>query len=135
MAFITWNKDLSVKIDSIDDQHKKLIELINDFYENIKNRSNNESISKLLRGMNQYTVEHFDIEEELMKKYGYPDLTVHKKEHDKFVTKVTELEEKFNSGKVIVSFEITSFLKDWWKNHIQVVDQKYSDFFIKSGLK
>jgi len=135
MAFITWNKDLSVKIDSIDDQHKKLIELINDFYDNIKNRSNNESISKLLRGMNQYTVEHFDIEEELMKKYGYPDLTVHKKEHDKFVTKVTELEEKFNSGKVIVSFEITSFLKDWWKNHIQVVDQKYSDFFIKSGLK
>ncbi len=135
MAFITWNRDLSVKIDSIDDQHKKLIELINDFYENIKNRSNNESISKLLRGMNQYTVEHFDIEEELMKKYGYPDLTVHKKEHDKFVTKVTELEEKFNSGKVIVSFEITSFLKDWWKNHIQVVDQKYSDFFIKSGLK
>jgi len=135
VAFITWNKDLSVKIDSIDDQHKKLIELINDFYENIKNRSNNESISKLLRGMNQYTVEHFDIEEELMKKYGYPDLTVHKKEHDKFVTKVTELEEKFNSGKVIVSFEITSFLKDWWKNHIQVVDQKYSDFFIKSGLK
>ncbi|MFA6400255.1 MAG: bacteriohemerythrin [Salinivirgaceae bacterium] len=135
MAFITWNKDLSVKIDSIDDQHKKLIELINDFYENIKNRSNDESISKLLRGMNKYTVEHFNVEEELMKKYGYPDIEAHKKEHDKFVAKVTELEEKFNNGKVIVSFEITSFLKDWWKNHIQVVDQKYSDFFIKSGLK
>lgn len=35
----------------------------------------------------------------------------------------------------MVSFKITGFLKEWLKNHIQVTDQKYSDFFIDNGIK
>jgi len=49
MAFINWNENLSVKIKSIDDQHKKLIEMINDFYDNIINLSNKDNISRLIR--------------------------------------------------------------------------------------
>ncbi len=135
MALITWNESLSVKISSFDDQHIKLIEMINDFYDNIKIRANDDNISTLISGMKRYAIMHFDIEEKYMVKYNYPDYHEHKKEHDLFISKVKELESKFNQGKLIVSFEITSFLKDWLKAHIMGTDKKYTEFFIKNGVK
>ncbi len=135
MAFFDWNETLSVKIKTIDDQHKRLIDLINDFYDCINNRSNNESISRLINGMKNYAMMHFVKEESLMKQYKYNDYELHKKEHDEFIMKVVDFEEKFNSNRLIVSLEITRFLKDWIKKHIQGTDMLYSDFFIKKGVR
>src|SRR3989339_356960 len=135
MAFLTWTDSMSVKIESIDKQHQKLIGMISDFYENIKTRSNNDNILKLVDGMKKYTLEHFRYEEKFMQQFNYPGYVEHKHEHDLFVTKVNALEEKYKSGKIIVSYEITSFLKDWITNQIQGVDKKYSDFLVKNGVE
>lgn len=134
MAAINWTESLSVKIDSIDDQHKKLIDLMNDFYENVTKRSNNESILKLIDGMKKYTLTHFNMEEKYMVQFKYPHYLQHKKEHDFFIEKVNALENKIKKGTVIVSYEITAFLKDWLKNHIQNTDKQYTAFFIKNGI-
>jgi len=134
MAAITWNESMSVKINSIDEQHKKLFEMINDFYNNISKRSNDELILKLVSGMKNYTVMHFSTEERYMKQYKYPSYELHKKEHEDFIAKVNALEEKLKKGTIIVSFEITNFLKDWIKHHIQNTDKQYSDFFLKHGV-
>jgi len=135
MAFINWNENLSVKIASIDEQHKKLIGLINNFYEEVSHRTNDENISMLIKGMKDYTQLHFDNEEKYMKRFNYPEYETHKKEHDFFISKVTDLEEKYNKGKVILTFEITTFLKDWIKKHIQGSDKKYTNFFVQNGVK
>lgn len=134
MAFLNWTDSLSVKIDSIDEQHKKLIELINSFYEQVSHRTNDENISILIKGMREYTQMHFEYEERYMRQFNYPDYIIHKKEHDMFISKVAAVEEKVNKGTVVLSFEITSFLKDWIKNHIQGSDKKYTGFFIKNGI-
>lgn len=135
MALFTWNESLSVKIESIDKQHKKLIDMINDFYDNIASRSNKDNISSLLASMKKYTLEHFTGEEEYMKKYGYPEFESHKMEHELFIMKVNDLEEKFNAGKLVLSLEVTVFLKDWLKKHIMGTDKKYTDFFVAKGVK
>lgn len=135
MIYMNWNENMSVKIQSIDEEHKILISLINDFYENIQSRSNSQNISKLISGMKSYTQTHFTNEEGHMKRFGYPNYIAHKSEHDNFLAKVTALEEKFNKGMLIISFEITGFLKEWLKNHILVIDKKYSDFIIKNGVE
>jgi hemerythrin len=135
MAFLTWDEDFSVKIKSIDEQHNKLIELINNFYENIESSSNNDNILKLIGGLKDYTQIHFATEEKYMLRHNYSDYNAHKKEHDMFVSKIRAIEEKIRQGKLVVSFEITGFLKDWLKNHIQITDKKYSSFFIENGVK
>jgi len=48
---------------------------------------------------------------------------------------VNALEEKLKKGTTIVSFEITNFLKDWIKKHIQESDKQYTEFFIKNGVE
>jgi hemerythrin-like metal-binding protein len=135
MAFLFWEDELSVNIKSIDDQHKKLIDLINQFYENIRIASNKELIADLISGMKNYTIYHFKAEEKLLKQYNYPDFEIHKQEHENFLNKVNDLEERFREGKLIISFEITDFLKKWIRNHIQETDSKYSKLLINRGVK
>ena len=134
MNFLRWSEELSVNINSIDTQHKKLIELIANFYENIKNRTNGQNISVLIKGMKDYTTMHFGTEERYMRQYNYPEYELHKREHDSFIAKVKEIEDKFNNGHLVISFEITNFLKEWIKKHILEIDKKYSDFFIRHGI-
>jgi len=135
MALFVWNEKLSVNIKSIDEQHKKLIDMINDFYDNIAKRPNSENMSKLLGSMKDYIQVHFKYEENYMKQYGYEFYESHKSEHDFFVSKVAEVEERLNKGKMVLSLEITIFLKDWLIKHIQIADKKYSEYFIAKGLK
>jgi hemerythrin-like metal-binding protein len=70
-----------------------------------------------------------------MQQYAYPYYKNHKREHDLFIAKVAEVEEKLKSGQLILSLEMTMFLKDWLKKHIQGTDMKYSDFFVEKGLR
>jgi len=135
MALVSWNPSLSVNIQSVDEQHIRLIEMLNDFYDNITSRTNKENMSKLISAMKAYTIEHFTDEERLLETNKYPLFESHKKEHDFFIKKVTEVEEKFNSGRLVLSLEMTSFLFEWLKKHIQGTDMKYSEFLIERGVK
>jgi hemerythrin-like metal-binding protein len=135
MAFINWSDELSVQIESIDDQHKKLIEQINLFCTNFNQGSKKEKMETLIKAMKDYTVFHFTTEEKYMQQLNYPDYSSHKAEHDKFVKTVSNFEERYKNGKLLISLEITNFIKDWASNHIQGTDKKYSDFFIRNGVK
>lgn len=135
MAVINWNESLSVKVESIDSQHKKLIDLINTFYEGISQGSNKEKLVEMILALKNYTVYHFGTEEKYMEKFGYPDYASHKKEHEQFVKKVLDFEERFKSGKMLLTLEVTGFIKDWISHHIMGTDKKYSDFFISKGIK
>ncbi len=114
-------------IGSIDEQHQKLVQMINDFYENLRNKSNKELISELVTKMKDYTNFHFDTEETLFKKYGYAEADDHIKEHRYFIEKVEILEQRISKNEIILSYEITSFLKNWIKDHIMLTDKKYVD--------
>ena len=52
-----------------------------------------------------------------------------------FGSQIKEFEERFNRGELVMSFEITNFLKSWLKDHIQGTDKKYSEFLISKGVK
>jgi len=135
MALFEWKDSYSVGSIPIDNQHKKLIGYINEFYNNLKFKSNDDLISGLIKEMKEYTLFHFSYEESYLEKFGYKDLPEHKEEHKAFIEKVSDFENRFNSKKVILSYEITKFLKDWLKHHILVEDMKYSHIFKNNNTK
>lgn len=135
MEVISWNDTLSVKINSIDAQHKKLVELINTFYENIQKGSTKGKLLELIDALKQYTVYHFSTEERYMMRFNFPEYKNHKQEHDKFVETVLDFEKRYKNGKLILTVEITNFIKEWVTNHIKGTDKKYSDLLIKNGVK
>ncbi len=135
MPLFVWKENLSVSVKSMDEQHKKLIDMLNEFYDNIAHRPNTENIAILLNSLRQYIIVHFSLEERYMEQSKFPDYKEHKKQHDAFITKVEELEEKLNNGKMLLSLEVITFLKDWLLKHIQISDKKYSEHFAKNGIK
>lgn len=135
MAFFTWNNSYSVSVDDFDRQHKRLFEMINGLYDAMIQGNGNEALSGSLSGLRGYAATHFGNEEKELKRIGYPDYAAHKAEHDAFVAKIADFQQKFADGKVGLSIEIMSFLKDWLTNHIMVVDKKYAPYFAKVSVK
>lgn len=127
MALIEWTEDLTLKIDIIDEQHRKLVDMINEFYFELNKKGNKKLVSELITKMTNYAQLHFKTEEELFSSYSYDDAGSHIKKHEDFTDKVKDLTNRYKTGKHILSFEITNFLKDWLINHIQKCDKEYAD--------
>ncbi len=141
MIVYEWNESLSVNIESIDKQHKMLLDMINEFYDEIhkihegKSTSTlNEVRAELIMKMKDYSIFHFKTEEELFELHNYSDKEAHKKEHDEFSLKVSDIEKKYKEGKLVLSTELTDYLKDWLFEHVKDCDQKYSEFLIEKGV-
>ena len=125
MDYIRWKDELSVDNAIIDDQHKELFRLINEFYSNIINKSNKEAVLKVITELEKYVATHFSTEEALMLKAGYPNFATHKAEHEHFKEKVADFKKRYNEGRMLLSLEVTRFIKDWITVHISHTDQQY----------
>lgn len=125
MDYIRWKDDFSVDIKIIDDQHKELFRLVNDFYNNIMNKSNKEAIWKVIDELETYVYKHFATEETMMQEANYPDYKNHKAEHESFKEKVIDFKQRYKEGRLLLSIEVTRFIKDWISVHIMQTDHQY----------
>jgi len=135
MALIQWNNAMSVGVTEIDTQHKRLITMINELSDAMRDHKAKDVIGNIVDSMLSYTASHFTLEEKYFDQFRYPDTVIHKKEHADFVKKVTAFREDYVKGRLGLSVEILYFLSDWLKNHIQGSDRKYAPFFQEKGLK
>lgn len=87
-----------------------------------------EILEKVLSSLAEYTVYHFQTEEALFQKHGYPKAAEHKKQHNDLTRKVKELTDKLSKGQCTITLETLDFLTDWLKNHIQRSDKEYGPF-------
>jgi len=135
MPLITWSKDLSVGIESIDQQHKELISIINTLNDAMSLEDPRDIFRKSFTDLTQYTKKHFAYEEELFEKYGYQESIEHKRQHDELIVQLNELKDRFDHYQVDMTEQVMQFLKDWLTYHIQKSDKDYSQFLISSGAK
>lgn len=134
MALMEWNPALSVNVKQFDDQHKKLVNMVNNLHDAMKIGKGNEVLGKILDGLISYTASHFADEERLMGTHAYPAISSHKAEHEKLVKQVLELQQKFKAGQPILTNTVMQFLKDWLVKHIQGDDKKYGVYFNSKGI-
>jgi hemerythrin len=135
MALINWSDSYSVKVKQFDDQHKKLISMVNELHDSMKIGKGKEILGKILTGLVQYTELHFRNEEQLMKQHGYPGYENHKKEHNMLVVQVSDLHKQHQQGNTPITQNVLLFLKEWLNNHIQGEDRNYGPFLNGKGIK
>ena len=134
MSLIQWSEDYSVGIKDMDEEHKKLIEIINTLYDAMKIGKSKDVLEKVFSDLLSYTTVHFTDEELLMENNNYPGLVDQRNQHNQFVAKIEEQYEKFKSGFSLVSVEIMNFLKEWLLNHIKQYDKKYGAYLNEKGI-
>jgi len=89
-----WKHEHSIGIQEIDEQHKKVIEIISKIERDIKlNRGWREIVYDVV-DLRVFAKSHFEFEEGLMRMYGYKEAAKHMKEHEYFFARLTEIESK-----------------------------------------
>jgi len=131
----SWDNSYSLGIRVVDDQHKKLFEMIDAFYDQISKSTDIKPIIVLVKGLKEYAKTHFSAEEMIMKKHDFPGFIAHKAKHDKFIEKAAEYEDKLMKGAILLPSEIVNFVKTWIVQHIKIEDRSYSMHMEKIDVK
>lgn len=134
MPLLTWNENMMLGIQSMDNQHQRWIGLINDLHDAMQQGKGGEWVNQTLAAMLDYTRIHFANEERLLLKHSYPGYTQHKQLHDGFVKKINELQDRLQKGHILLTMEIMKSLRDWLTHHIQNVDRQYAPFLKGKGV-
>ncbi|MDR2869366.1 MAG: bacteriohemerythrin [Deferribacteraceae bacterium] len=134
-TLVEWSQALSVGVMQFDDEHHRLIDLINQLYSAIQDGSSTKVLSDVLEDLLNYTKTHFTGEIAQLEKYKWHDLENHKKLHKFFVDKIIKAQEDLRSGAAMLGPDIIKFLNDWLIGHIQKIDAQYTEFFHSNGIK
>ncbi len=130
MQKIEWDDNLSVGIDLIDEQHKMLIQKLQDVSEAIESNQGEGTIAKTLDFLVDYTDFHFSEEEKQMTELNYPGLALQQAQHKEFKESLERLEQDFeedNATKELAN-HIRTFLFNWLVGHIREVDHEFGKF-------
>jgi hemerythrin len=135
MTLMAWNDKMSVNIASIDEQHKKLVNMLNELYDGVQQGKTRETLGHVLDELIDYTAAHFKYEENLFATTNYPAKETHKSEHDNLTKQVLDVQAKYKAGVgASLSLEVMTFLKNWLTNHIMGTDKRYSEHMLAHGI-
>jgi hemerythrin-like metal-binding protein len=124
MAQFSWTDDLYTGIDPIDGDHRKLIGLVNAFFETMGSGQSNGPMSKAMDDLIGYTKEHFAREEAEMERIQYVASLAHKSEHTKLLAQLVELKAMLDASGRINIPAVSDFLSEWLREHILAADMK-----------
>lgn len=133
MSYWVWNPACELGIKEIDDQHRQMIEYINDL-SYARSSGERESTLKVLSSFMEYTRIHFEFEEALLEEANYPLWRSHKRMHDSFIAKINQSIERINEGKEM-SKSLEVELHIWLMNRIQDDDTDYMPLLKKTLRK
>ncbi|NOV28778.1 bacteriohemerythrin [Methylomonas sp. ZR1] len=125
MSILTWNDQLLVGIESVDNQHRQLVALINRLDELNALGADLQTVLETVKQLVEYTVEHFQHEEQLMMEAGFnPRMQdQHCQQHQEFIDKMQQVHVEAQSDVSVISKDLLDFLVDWLCHHILKTDK------------
>lgn len=133
MAVISWKEIYETGIVTLDNEHRGLVQKINQLYEAVRDKRGEEVLGEILTALVAYTVDHFQHEEKLMAEYHFPGLEDHQKIHQELIAAVEELKQRATSDTEDLAKELLTFLRAWVLEHILKVDKEYGAFLESRG--
>ena len=129
---IHWRKKMSVDGGVIDQDHKHLIEIINQFEKFAERGLTREQGMEILFTLKFYAKTHFRREEGLQLRVNYPFYEGHKKEHQDLLKQLDELiknvETDSDTPLGALAFRTSELLQHWLLDHVLHSDLKLSDY-------
>ncbi len=132
MAKLLWKSQYETGIPIIDEQHKRLFELLEQVQDAVASGNTQEEIRDLVQALMADTREHFRTEEAIMAHHGFPDLLAHIREHELLMEKLEDLHHRFEENQDSMALMMSTFMGGWLRHHINEGDFSYAQF-IKSG--
>jgi hemerythrin-like metal-binding protein len=128
MKDLVWDRVLSVEVDEIDEDHRKLIGIFNTLNHAVSEGESQEYLAAVLRELINCTVWHFSHEERLMLKYGYPEKGEHETAHRELIDSARDLQDKILQSDRAVAEDDILFLERWLTEHIFTDDMRLGSY-------
>lgn len=132
MPLIEWTDDLNTGVNIIDNQHRRIVDYINQLYEVQQNKADRQTVAEVMDDLIEYTVAHFSYEESLMAQSGYPMLIPHQRTHQLFIRRINFFAERHKAGENITD-DLLGILRKWLLNHIKSEDQDYVSIVLQNA--
>ncbi len=134
-SFLVWDDDLSVGIQAMDEDHKHLLNLINNLRASVLCNTGEAFERQNLDDLLEYTRSHLKREEALLEEHGFPNYEGHKAQHDQMISYVESYVRKYQEQGRKILPEIADYLTLWLTDHIKVTDKQYSAYLADRGVK
>jgi hemerythrin len=125
---IVWGRVLSVGVDEIDEDHRKLVNIFNILKHSVMERESPDYLAAVLEELLNCTVWHFSHEERLMLKYRYEGIDEHKADHQELIRSAKELQQELLQADKPLADEHIEFLERWLTEHILTADMRLGSY-------
>lgn len=129
MEKIKWDPSIGVNILDVDENLKKIIDLINTIIDHKKSKKcDDDQLMETFADLTDFVRTYFPYEENYLIRYKYPELKQHMKEHKKFVKKINAFRRWFAEDPANLSEDVVIYLTEWILSHIRDWDIKFGPF-------
>ncbi len=115
-------------IDLVDEEHRYLFQLLEETDEIVHAEhlyDKYDELVRILSGLKEYTVKHFQDEEDYMERIGYDGIAMQKTAHQTFVDKLEDIDLKeMDDDQQGYLEDLVDFLTSWLVNHILKMDKR-----------
>jgi hemerythrin-like metal-binding protein len=132
---IQWTQDLSVDVKKLDDDHKEIIALINQFVEAVEKEQKITDIHTLFRAMERGIFRHLEVEEEMMRQCAYPNIDAHQAGHEKLSDQLGELWDNMILDPIFRPDDgMRAWLESWLFDHVRDEDFNFRPYMKAAGI-
>jgi hemerythrin len=134
VSSLAWNHASTVGVQAMDDQHGILMDTLNELRIQLMRGVNREQIRMQLGRLVEFTGMHFDCEERLLERYGFPGLAEHRKEHQRLMHAIREAVERAEHGQSEELHPSLGVLRSCYVQHVEGLDRQYGAWLNELGI-
>jgi hemerythrin len=124
MSYLEWKEDYSVGIESMDVEHREMIELINRVYDELEGRRDAAAIEGFLGEVHSAISSHFALEERIMREASYEEYDAHKNDHEELLDKILDMMDASFENSETGLVQLEENLSSWFGNHFSTFDAR-----------
>ncbi len=130
MLHLDLGPEMAVGVPVIDQQHARLADLLNRVADAVKSGQDQERVAVLLDELVAFTRHHFETEQRIMEKCGYPEALAHAQEHRKLFADLMSIRDRADGASLMLTLQS---LKEWLTSHISHGDRELGEALIALG--
>ncbi|HYN40982.1 MAG TPA: bacteriohemerythrin [Thermoanaerobaculia bacterium] len=130
MLHLELGPELVVGVPVIDRQHARMALLLNRVADAVKSGQERVRVTELLDELAFFTRHHFETEQRLMERHGYPEALAHAQEHRRLLADLLSIRTLADGGSRMRTLQS---LKEWLVSHIAHGDRELGEALIACG--
>ncbi len=131
---IEFTGDMENQVAELNEQHKRIVELVNQLYIGLRTDKPKKEIKETLKMLVDFSAWHFSNEERYFEEFEFENADVHTENHKKFLTQIDSFRKKYQTGRIKFYDDVMRFIKVWIETHFASDDKQYEELFKSKGL-